>query len=64
MDDPKAAAQHVRAAYANNEDEYEMTDTVVAKKWRGTEMDRKDMSQLGKVQELRVRIDGKWIGFD
>lgn len=55
VDNPKAAAQHVRTAYANNDVDYEMSDAVVAKKWQGTEADRKDMSELGKVQELRVR---------
>lgn len=54
VDDPKGVAQHVRAAYANHEDEYEMAGATVAKKWQGTDVDRRDMSTLGKVQELRV----------
>ncbi len=54
VDKSMAYAHQVRATY-NGEDEHEMADVMVAKKWQGTEVDRKDMSQLGKVQELRVR---------
>lgn len=55
VDDPKAAAQQVRTAYAHNDHVgFEMSEAVVSKKWQGTEADKKDMSQLGKVQELRV----------
>lgn len=53
--EPKGIAEpRVRAGYPHDqEDEYEM-NAVVASKWQGTEADRRDMSQLGKVQELRV----------
>jgi len=33
---------------------YEMQERAVSRKWQGTEADRKDMSALGRVQELRV----------
>lgn len=39
---------------STEEDAYELSEYAVAKKWRGTPADRKDMSQLGRVQQLRV----------
>jgi hypothetical protein len=56
VDNPREAAQQVRIAYANDEDDMPMSDAAVAKKWQGTEVDRKDMSVLGRVQELRVEL--------
>ncbi|CAK1358973.1 unnamed protein product [Cercospora beticola] len=38
---------------STEEDAYELPEYAVAKKWRGTPADRKDMSQLGRVQQLR-----------
>ncbi|PIB01044.1 Choline transport protein [Cercospora beticola] len=38
---------------STEEDAYELSEYAVAKKWRGTPADRKDMSQLGRVQQLR-----------
>nr|POE89966.1 hypothetical protein CFP56_20435 [Quercus suber] len=53
--EPKLVAEQVHAGgYQHNDDEYELNDGVVARKWQGTAADRKDMSQLGRVQELRV----------
>ncbi|KAK3679102.1 hypothetical protein LTR37_021443 [Vermiconidia calcicola] len=52
VDRPIAYAQQVRAA--NNDDDCDLANTMVAKEWQGTEVDRKDMSQLGKVQQLRL----------
>ncbi|KAI6820140.1 amino acid transporter-like protein [Hortaea werneckii] len=49
---PKQVAENVRATY-DNEDDFEMTEGAVAKKWQGTAADRRDMSALGRVQELR-----------
>jgi len=49
----KIIAEQVRAAYDNDGDAYELAEAPVAKKWQGTAADRKDMSQLGRVQELR-----------
>lgn len=51
--DPKTVAQDVRATYEADDEEYEMAEGAVARKWQGTDADRKDMSQLGRVQELR-----------
>ena len=57
VDNPKVVAQQVRTAHINDDDDgFEMSEAVVSKKWQGTELDKKDMSQLGKVQELRVGI--------
>lgn len=55
MEGPKTVAEQVRAAHADNEDGFEMSEGAVARKWQGTAVDRKDMSELGRVQELRVR---------
>ncbi|OQN95295.1 hypothetical protein B0A48_18526 [Cryoendolithus antarcticus] len=55
-DNPKMAANNVRQSYGEDEDAFEMADGVVAKKWQDTDADRKDMSQLGRVQELRVLV--------
>jgi len=33
-----------------------MQEGVVSRKWQGTDADRKEMSQLGRVQELRVSL--------
>ncbi|KAK3704853.1 hypothetical protein LTR37_013544 [Vermiconidia calcicola] len=52
VDRPMAYAQQVRASH--NDDDSDLATTMVAKEWQGTEVDRKDMSQLGKVQQLRV----------
>jgi len=52
---PKTVAENVRATYAEDDDGFEMADGAVANKWQGTAADRRDMSQLGRVQELRVR---------
>ncbi|KAM3421995.1 hypothetical protein BST61_g2372 [Cercospora zeina] len=38
---------------SSEEDAHELSEYAVAKKWRGTPADRKDMSQLGRVQQLR-----------
>ena len=54
VDDPKNTAKQVRAAYADDNGRIAMPETAVAMEWQGTDMDRKDMSDLGKVQELRV----------
>jgi len=54
IDDSKTTAQQVRAAYADDNGRVAMPETAVAMEWQGTDMDRKDMSDLGKVQELRV----------
>ena len=45
---------------ADDADTFEMQEGAVKRKWQGTDEDRKEMSQLGRVQELRVssRIDG------
>lgn len=52
--DPKFVSEQVRATYADDTDGIELADHhPVAQKWRGTDADRKDMSQLGRVQELR-----------
>ena len=47
-------AQAVRQA--DDADVYEMQAGAVKRKWQGTEADRKEMSQLGRVQELRVSL--------
>ena len=49
-------AQAVRQA--DDADVYEMQEGAVKRKWQGTEADRKEMSQLGRVQELRVSLKG------
>ena len=49
-------AQAVRQA--DDADVYEMQAGAVERKWQGTEADRKEMSQLGRVQELRVSLKG------
>ena len=63
-------AQAVR--HADDSDVFEMQAGAVKRKWQGTEADRKEMSQLGRVQELRVspksihgdyRHDGTWNAF-
>ncbi|KAI5364589.1 Putative amino acid/polyamine transporter I [Septoria linicola] len=38
---------------SSDEDGFELSEYAVAKKWQGTAADRKDMSQLGRVQQLR-----------
>lgn len=38
----------------DTEGAYEMAAPHLAHRWRGTEVDRQDMSVLGRVQELRV----------
>jgi hypothetical protein len=43
---------------ADDADVYEMQEGAVKRKWQGTEADRKEMSQLGRVQELRVSLKG------
>jgi len=48
-------AQAVR--HADGSDSYEMQEGVVSRKWQGTDADRKEMSQLGRVQELRVSFE-------
>jgi stringent starvation protein B len=40
--------------HADDSDVFEMREVAVSRKWQGTEIDRKEMSQLGRVQELRV----------
>jgi len=58
-------AQAVRRA--DDSDVYEMQDGAVKRKWQGTEADRREMSQLGRVQELRVSLErenGKPPGHD
>lgn len=50
--EPKLVAEQARATY-DHEDGFEMADGAIARKWQGTAADRKDMSQLGRVQELR-----------
>lgn len=40
--------------HADDADTYEMQEGAVKRKWLGTDADRKEMSQLGRVQELRV----------
>jgi len=42
------------ARHAEDADAYEMQEGAVKRKWQGTDADRKEMSQLGRVQELRV----------
>lgn len=54
VSNPKVEADQVRAAYANDEDDIELPQTLVAREWLGTEADRRDMSKLGRIQELRV----------
>lgn len=52
--EPKMVAERVRASYdGDGDDGFEMAEGVVARKWQGTSADRKDMTQLGRVQELR-----------
>jgi hypothetical protein len=48
-------AQAVRQA--DDADGFEMQEGAVKRKWQGTEADRKEMSQLGRVQELRVSAE-------
>ena len=43
--------------HADDSDVMEMQEGAVKRKWQGTEADRKEMSQLGRVQELRVSIE-------
>ena len=45
-------------AYTQDGRSYKMPEGVVSQKWQGTEADRKVMSTLGRVQELRVREHG------
>jgi hypothetical protein len=40
--------------HTEDADTYEMQEGAVKRKWQGTDADRKEMSQLGRVQELRV----------
>ena len=49
-------AQAVRQA--DDADGFEMQQGAVKRKWQGTEADRKEMSQLGRIQELRVSLEG------
>jgi predicted secreted Zn-dependent protease len=42
--------------HADDSDVFEMQEVAVKRKWQGTEIDRKEMSQLGRVQELRVSL--------
>lgn len=51
----KETAEAVR--HADDTDAYEMQEGAVSRKWQGTEADRKEMSQLGRVQELRVSLE-------
>jgi hypothetical protein len=51
-------AQAVRQA--DDTDGFEMQEGAVKRKWQGTEADRKEMSQLGRVQELRVSFREYW----
>lgn len=46
--------------HADDGDGYEMQEVegAVNRKWQGTAADRKEMSQLGRVQELRVCLNG------
>jgi len=44
-------------AVRHADDAYEMQEGAVKRKWQGTDADRKEMSQLGRVQELRVSQD-------
>jgi hypothetical protein len=48
-------AQAVRQA--DDADGFEMQQGAVKRKWQGTEADRKEMSQLGRIQELRVSLE-------
>lgn len=43
--------------HTDDGDAFEMQEGVVKRKWQGTEADRKEMSQLGRVQELRVSFE-------
>jgi predicted secreted Zn-dependent protease len=43
--------------HADDSDVFEMQEVAVKRKWQGTETDRKEMSQLGRVQELRVSLE-------
>ncbi|KAK0932411.1 hypothetical protein LTR29_016014 [Friedmanniomyces endolithicus] len=49
----KTIAEQVRAGYAEDDEGIQMTEGAVAHRWQGTAADKKDMSQLGRVQELR-----------
>lgn len=40
--------------HADDSDVFEMQEGAVKRKWQGTDADRREMSQLGRVQELRV----------
>jgi hypothetical protein len=53
-------AQAVRQA--DDADVYEMQEGAVKRKWQGTEADRKEMSQLGRIQELRVSLEKEKTG--
>lgn len=60
MADPKRLGEQVRTTVADPgddyEDGYELSDHAVAKKWQGTAADKKDMANLGRVQQLRVGL--------
>ncbi len=44
----------VHAAQEPDERGYEMAEARVPDKYQGTETDRRDMTTLGRIQELRV----------
>jgi hypothetical protein len=51
-----AAVRHADEPYA-----FELQEGAVKRKWQGTDADRKEMSQLGRVQELRVSCQGGYL---
>lgn len=54
------AAGEGAVRYPEDDYAYEMQEGAVSRKWQGTEADRKDMSALGRVQELRVCTSRAW----
>lgn len=55
--EPKLLAEQVRPTDFDmlEDDGFELSEHAVKKKWQGTAADRRDMSALGRVQQLRVR---------
>lgn len=55
--DPKGPAEQVQSRFEeplDDDEGFELSGYAVKKKWQGTEADRREMSALGRVQQLRV----------
>lgn len=55
FEQPKGMPEPVHTGLTDPDDDaFELSEYAVKRKWQGTEADRREMSALGRVQQLRV----------